>query len=157
MRLPVLVIGALCLSCGMTPESHGQVSDYATLYGYEFTIRAEGDTCVLKYEGSVQKGQILLAPRPPCYFLRRESSEPQSFSYQDTSTNAALIVMGSPISRELRQRWNLPDDLICGEEIQGLLIKKQQITLSSRVLKAGVWCKDKGADEKDFWLFAHEK
>jgi hypothetical protein len=141
----------------MIPESHGQVSDHADLHGYKFTIRVEGDACVLKYEGLPQKGQMVLVPRPPCYFLRRESSEPQSFPYQDTATKAALIVMGSPIGEETRKRWNLPGDLICGEEIQGLLIKKQQIALSSRVLRKGVWCKDKGADEKDFWLFAHEK
>lgn len=157
MRWPALAIGALCLSCGMIPDSHGQVSDHADLHGYKFTIRAEGDACVLKYDGPSQNGQMVLVPRPPCYFLRRASSEPQYFAYRDTSTNAALIVMGSPISREIRQRWNLPDDLICGEEIQGLLIKKQQIALSSRVLRKGVWCKDKGADEKDYWLFAHEK
>jgi hypothetical protein len=43
------------------------------------------------------------------------------------------------------------------EEIQGVIIKKKTIHLSKTVLQGGVYCKDKGVDEKDFWLFAHEK
>lgn len=151
------MVGALCLSCGMIPESHGQVSDHAELYGFQFTIVAEANTCQLKYEGAAQKGVMGVGPLPPCYFLRRESSAPQSFTYQDVEVNAALIIMGSPISEETRKRWNLPSNLVCGEEIQGVLIKNQKIAVSRKVLRKGVWCKDKGTDEKDFWFFAHEK
>jgi hypothetical protein len=141
----------------MARESRGQISDHAELHGYTFTIDAEGSACVLKYNGPPKNGEMVLGPRPPCYFLRRDSPDPQSFPYQDRAIRATLIVMGSPINEETRRRWNLPGDLVCGEEIQGVLIKKQQVALSKTVLKKGVWCKDKGTDEKDFWLFAHEK
>ena len=156
MRMLGLMLSLFCISCVANEGSVGETTDSTDVQNYKLTIINEGMSCMLSFEGFSAEGQIEFSPKPPCYFLRRESNEPQVFSYQDVGVKATLIVVGTPISEKTRKEWGLSNDLYCGEEAQGILIKDKSIELSASVLSGGVWCKDKGADEKDFWFFAHE-
>jgi hypothetical protein len=68
-----------------------------------------------------------------------------------------MIVVGTPVGTAARRAWNLPLDLACGEETQGVLIRKGEVVVTRAVHMGGVVCKDKGADEKEFWAFAHDE
>ncbi len=152
-----LILTILSLSCNADENLREEISDSAAIQDYKLSLMPRDNSCVLNYQNFSESGKVDFTLKPPCYFLRRESSEPQRFSYQDAGVKTVIIVVGTPINEETMKAWNLSDDLVCGGEIQGIIIKENGIKLSSKILKGGVWCKDKGADEKDFWFFAHEK
>ena len=156
MRWLAVALSATYLACGIPRASHGEVTDRAKISGYALTITSGSTGCRLTYQRRDVKGEMILVPQPPCYFLRRESREPQSFTYPDVAVQAAMIIVGSSISNDTRMKWNLPNHLACGQALQGILVKKSEIVSTKNVLQDGVWCKDKGTDEKDFWYFAHE-
>lgn len=148
----------LSLCSGLFPGcgASADTTDVASLNGWTLTIIRDEGACILEYTSPAGTGRLSASPEPPCYFLRRGSSEPQSFSYQDVGVDQVLIIVGTPVDDTKRKRWNLPENLTCGEEMQGVLIEASAVTLSSTVLQGGVSCVSKGTDEKNFWLFAHE-
>ena len=156
MRILILLLCFFCFSCVVHEKSIEDLTDSAHILDYKLTIESQNNSCLLNYQSSSATGQIALSPRPPCYFVRRESNEPQSFAYKDVGVRAVLIVVGTPINNKQRKVWNLSNDLVCGAEIQGILIRDNEIRSSKNVLRGGVTCKDKGSDEKNFWFFAHE-
>jgi len=156
MRIFGLLLILFCFSCSASENSIREITDKADIQGYELSITTGNGSCILNYNGFSDLNQKVLFLRPPCFFLRRESDKPQYFSYQDVGVDAVLIIVGSPVDENTMKTWNLSNDLDCGEEIRGIFITKNGIKLSKSVVDGGVWCKDKGADEKDFWFFVHE-
>jgi hypothetical protein len=138
------------------PSRVETVIDRTSNTGYQLEITKTDGVCAVRYQGKTQ-GRIKIVPKPPCYFLRRESDDPQVYSYPKVGVQAVLIIVGTPASADKRQLWNLPSNLFCGEETQAILIKEGVIMASEAVLRGGMACKDKGADEKDFYFFAHPK
>jgi hypothetical protein len=157
IRLSSVVVGLICLACTIGDRAQGGagVTDSAAVGNYALTISDEDDLCILRYRGPSGAGALRVLANPPCYFLRRETAEPQSFAYQDVHVDAVVIIVGTAIDGATRQTWDLPAELVCGERMQGVLIGGNGIRMSERVLEGGVWCKDKGTDEKDFWTFSH--
>jgi len=156
MKISVLILSVFGIFCVFNKESLGEVTDSTNIQSYKLTIESKNNNCVLIYQDFSVEKQLVMFPKPPCYFLRRESIEPQSFSYDDIGVKAVLIVVGTPINEEIRKQWNLSNNIVCGEETQAIIFKDNSITLSKSVLKGGVACRNKGMDEKDFWFFAHE-
>ncbi len=66
-----------------------------------------------------------------------------------------IILVGNISSDETKKRLGVSSELICGDKIQGLLIKKQRLSFTDSVLSGGITCKDSGTDEKNFWILAH--
>jgi hypothetical protein len=169
----VLLVCAFVTACGgsaekprLSNQEHAEssrqsdqgsivVTDTAKVSGYKLQLLNKQGTCAIRYEGSTE-GQVEIAPKPACYFLRRQSTQPQSFSYPELQIEALLIVVGTPIKEETRGTWTLPADLVCGEETQAVLIKNGKVIVSAVVHRGGVVCKDQGVDEKEFWAFAHD-
>lgn len=136
-------------------QAAAAVTDSTSIAGFRLQLRQQDGTCALAYSGRLQ-GQIDILPKPPCYFLRRQTEHPQSFSYPDVDIKAVLIIAGTPLTDEARRGWRLPPDLVCGEETQAVFVRDSSVGVSRTVHRGGVACRDKGVDEKEFWAFVHD-
>lgn len=132
-----------------------KVTDYASISGYALTLKASKGSCLLESKIGDAVTSTILKVEPPCYFLRQENSKLQSFSYEDIGVLSTIMVIGSPISEKKKEKWAIAENAVCGESRQGVLFKESGIAITEKTLEGGVVCKDKGADEKDFWFFAH--
>jgi hypothetical protein len=119
--------------------------------GYTLTMdKCDGTACV-EYFSKARKGKLPLTLDGPCDFARDHKGNLLSYTYKDAKKVTVAIVVcaiGNPSSNDpLVQKG-------CGTQAQGILIRENEIVLSSRIVKDGVWC-PKGIDEKEFWIFSH--
>ncbi|GGO67625.1 hypothetical protein [Bowmanella pacifica] len=140
----------MCFSCSAT-----DITDSAHVAGMELQLASAKDKCELRVLQDAELKILSLKPEPPCFFLRRGADEPQRFSYPKVNIDYVLLVAGSALNERQRTLWNLPEDMQCGSMRQGVLVKAGQIEITPSVIKDSVACKNTGADEKDFWAFAH--
>ncbi|NAW50127.1 hypothetical protein GNY06_01560 [Elizabethkingia argentiflava] len=137
-----------------------KVTDTYSVDGINFKLLQNGDQAELKIEAKdrIVKGNIKLSP--PCYFLKW-NGKVQSFAYPDVKVTHTLVVLGDTVGTDVKKYFgfNENDDFsrICGEAIQGILIKKDSVIVTERVLDGGFMCADPGTDEKIFWEFAHTR
>jgi hypothetical protein len=131
--------------------------DHAKISDLQLNIFESNGSCLLKVQSTYLEKSIILEPKPPCFFLRRGNNDPQQFAYSDVGVDAVIIIAGSRISKQQRQKWGLSDNKLCGTDRQGILFQENNIKATENVLKGGVVCKDTGSDEKDFWFFAHKQ
>lgn len=137
-----------------------KVTDTYSVDGIKFQLLQYGDTAKINIEskGRIIQGELKLSP--PCYFVKRWG-EVQSFAYPDVGVEYTLIVLGDTVGIDRKKYFGMNEEAdfsrICGEGIQGVLIKKDSIIVSERVLDGGFTCLDSGRDEKDFWDFAHTR
>lgn len=135
-------------SCSVASET---VTDEVTLLSYKLQLTSNNGKCYLL----VGKTKIQLTPTPPCHFLRDSNKDPQHYAYPDAGVEATLIVSGSPISSAIRKEWGISENLVCGFQSQGVLIKNGEVTATDKTLDQSVQCRDMGSDEKNFWYFSH--
>lgn len=160
MRLIAIAINiAVTITAVSTPASAQTPAeiDSASIAGVQLDVVDNNGVCVLQYHVKGVLRNLPLTPKPPCFFLRNKDGTVQHFGYPDVGVKATLIVAGTLISSERRKMFNLTPDLTCGDENQGVLITKNNITASKFVSRGGVVCQQGGTDEKDFWFFAHPK
>ncbi|NAW50257.1 hypothetical protein GNY06_02260, partial [Elizabethkingia argentiflava] len=137
-----------------------KVTDTFSVDGINFKLLQNGDQAEIKIEAKdrIVKGNIKLSP--PCYFLKRYGKV-QSFAYPDVKVTHTLVVLGDTVGADTKKYFgfNENDDFsrICGEGIQGILIKKDSVIVTERVLEEIFTCADSGSDEKNFWDFAHTR
>ncbi len=148
--IPIIILFLSIASCFY---ASGNVTDEVSVLSVKLSLIDQNGQCILQHESS----QMILEPKPPCFFLRNSDKKPQYYSYEDINTDAVLIVAGTPVSMEIRKDWGLSEDAICGMDSQGVLIKAGEVSIAKNTLKGGVLCKDNGSDEKNFWYFAHKK
>lgn len=153
-RLIALLTILACSSCNAGNDI-GNITDEAVVGSHKLTLIESNNSCKLHVENKNKKNTYSLLPKAPCYFLRRGSEVPQSVAYEDVQVLSTLIVLGSPISQDKRKKWNIDSNMICGELAQGVLIKKTGLEVTSKTLEGGVFCRDTGSDEKNFWYLAH--
>jgi hypothetical protein len=132
------------------PETAAAILDEATSGSAHLQIIGRNGQCFLRTSSS----ELPLKPKAPCFFLRR-TGEVQVFSYEDAAADAVLIVAGTPATDADRKAWNLKPGDLCGTESQGVIRKKTAVSITGAVHSGGVYCKDQGVDEKEFWSFAH--
>jgi len=149
----VWLLFLLLLSSGCNATNDG-ITDKAEIMNYKLTLKNINDKCLLESNNN-KKIKYLLKMKPPCYFLRKQDKSIQTFEYNDVYIKATVLIIGDLISNEKRKKWNLDKKNICGESRQAILIKQAGLNISEKILKGGLICKDLGADEKDFWYFAH--
>ena len=153
LKLIVSMLTFSCLACHAEEVS----MDYAVIENVKLEILERNDSCSLQVTKNETSSLISLTPKPPCFFLRRGSNEPQQFEYPDVGVQAVLIVTGSPITDAQREEWSLSKTQLCGTESQGILLYEDKVRASGNTLQGGVTCKHQGSDEKDFWGFAHKE
>lgn len=148
-------LSLLLLVTGCTSPGKGTSLDSAEVAGYKLHLVEQDGGCRLNYSGPQGQGQLALKVAPPAYFLRRGSREVQTRAYPDKGIDALVIVTGTPGSPERLKLWGATPSAKCGTELQGVQIGKKGISVTAEVLRSGLWFRDKGTDEKDFWSFAH--
>lgn len=131
------------------------VTDSATVLGTELKILTVGEQCILQTNSDGANEKLKLQPAPPCFFSRRDEGSPQSFNYPEQGIESTLIILGSPLGEEDRERWEVNEADHCGKASQGIIVRHGKIEISKKPVLHGVRCKDQGVDEKDFWYFAH--
>ena len=150
MKIMYIIFLFLLAACSYASASKN-IIDKASLFSHNFQIEEENGQCFLIHDAYREP----LVPQPPCYFIRDSDQKPKYFSYSDVDIDAVLIVIGTLASDDMRMEWGLNDKHVCGTEAQGILIKKNDILVTKKVLTDGLLCRDTGADEKNFWEFAH--
>lgn len=142
------------VSACITPPDSSVVDalDEITVLGSTLSIFEKDNQCFLVHGHH----QYSLRPKPPCYFLRKPNNTDQAlfFAYADVNVDAALIITGTPVSKEERSQRNLPEPMVCGKQSQGVLIEGATVSLSDKLLDV-MLCRDYGGDEKIFWHIAH--
>jgi len=114
MKTVLYICLLLFVACSFASE---KVVDEVSVLSKTLSVVSENETCYLIYNSEI----VPLLPKPPCYFLRDSNKKPQKYSYNDVKVEAVLIVTGSPISKDIREEWGLPENLVCGIESQGIL------------------------------------
>lgn len=134
-----------------------KITDTYSVDGVDFELLQNGDKAEIKIisKDRVVTGKLKISP--PCYFLKRLGNV-QSFSYPDIQVEHTLIVLGDTVGMDRKRHFGVVEDnKICGVAIQGILIKKDSVIITERVLDGGFACEDSGRDEKDYWDFAHRR
>jgi hypothetical protein len=139
-----------------------KVTDTCMVNGvlFELLYNPVSDKAALRMssEKVVQQGKIQLSP--PCYFLRR-NKKLQMYSYPEVDIEKTLIILGDTVGADKKRYFGFKesDDFsrICGMGTQGILVKKDSVIITHKVLTGGFTCTDPGTDEKDFWDFAHNR
>lgn len=131
------------------------ITDSCTVEGVELLLLQSGDESILKIsrEGQVRKEKLQL--KPPCYFMRTDKGI-QSFTYKNKGTKVVMVT-GALLKTEDKVYLGASEDMVCGGQAQGILFRNDSVLISRKVLKGGMFCKDYGLDEKDFWTLAHDK
>lgn len=150
MKALLLVCGLLCTGCSAAAPP--EVVDVASLPRKELKLVTRDGACVLRADAS----EHVLSTGAPCFFMRAQDGKAQSHAYPAEGVEAVLIVAGTSLSAESRASWSLPPDAVCGAKGQGVLIRNGAVSVSKEVLEGGAHCRDYGADEKNYWIFAHE-
>lgn len=132
------------------PDLATTLLDQADVNGLVLELHAKDKSCVLR----VGNTEHPLIPTAPCFFLRRRGSV-QNFPFRDAKLDFVLIVAGNPVSDTIRQKWNLQSGDVCGDHSQAVLGSGANVRVSQSVHTGGVFCRDQGVDEKEFWSFAH--
>ena len=136
-----------------TPTSAAEtVTDRATLGGAAVELVARGGACVLRRAGTADAA---LAPAAPCRFLRVDGAV-QRHAYPDRAIDAVAMVVGSPADAERLSYFGAADAGWCGTVAQGLVVRGASVAPARRSMSGGLFCADKGRDEKDFHAVAHE-
>ncbi|EIK43811.1 hypothetical protein O59_003691 [Cellvibrio sp. BR] len=148
-----LLLALLCAGC---QADEANIIDKTTIAGYELQIVIDKTNCKLLSTKDGEQKTTPLNVKPPCHFIRRDNGETQQHAYPDKSIQALVLIVGTSISEEKRQKWNLEKGLVCGEQRQAIFITANEINVSDSILEGGIACKDKGADEKDFAFFAQQ-
>ncbi|WP_411751995.1 hypothetical protein [Serratia sp. (in: enterobacteria)] len=131
------------------------VTDNFTFKGHEIALAQVKDHCQLNISSSTVKKIYPLTLTTPCYFLRNINAEPQKYRYSDVNIEATFIISGNPVTKDERETWNLPPEIQCGMQGQGLLFDGTHFSISEKKLNNLLLCKDKGTDEKNYWMLSH--
>jgi hypothetical protein len=134
-----------------------KITDTYSVDGVDLELLQSGDKADIKITSKDRKVKGKLKISPPCYFLKRWGKV-QSFAYSEVGVEHTLIVLGDTVGMDRKRYFGIVEDnKICGVAIQGILIKKDSVIITERVMDGGFACKDSGRDEKDYWDFAHTR
>ncbi|AHG22847.1 hypothetical protein Z042_15465 [Chania multitudinisentens RB-25] len=131
------------------------VTDNFTFKDYEIALVQVEEHCQLNISSSTVKKTYPLTLTAPCHFLRDTNAEPQKYRYSDVSIEAIFVISGNPVTKQERETWNLSPEMLCGMQGQGLLFDGTDFSISKKKLNNILLCKDKGTDEKNYWMLSH--
>lgn len=125
-------------------------TDRTTIGGAPVALVARDGACLIQREGH---RDIALAPAAPCRFLR-SGGQVQQHRYPDRGVDAVVLVIGSPASAAQKAEFGIAANEVCGTVAHGLTLRGTTVTAAARPLRGGMFCIDKGRDEKDFYAAA---
>ncbi len=118
--------------------------------------------------------RLELALRPPCYLLEWHTphplasaedncgcipmggpGEPMAWRFPDAGNVIVLVVIGDPVAESVWAKRPGARHLRCSSSTQGVLLRRDSVTLSERVRHPGFRCVESGEEVLPFWLFAH--
>lgn len=155
MSLSTLLLAACSAAPqqGTSPDAAAATeTDRTTLGGAPVALFARDGACLVRREG---QRDIALAPAAPCRFLRA-GGQVQQHPYPDRGVDAVVLVIGSPASAAQKAGFGIAASEVCGTMAHGLKLRGTTVTAAARPLRGGMFCFDKGRDEKDFYAVAHE-
>jgi hypothetical protein len=161
-------------------ESGGILSSEYELAGYIVALLSNTEYCSISFRSissNADPQYLRLALSPPCYWLR--GAFPTNTADQGltdgipVSNRGGIMAITYPSARNTtvaaiigraKGRFDDIERLAhhkgdqCGSHIQGLLLSKNGVRLSEPAFDVGARCSGTGltADEKEFWLFAHD-
>ncbi|KAA8998167.1 hypothetical protein FJU30_17285 [Affinibrenneria salicis] len=151
----IFVLTTLLLFFSQQSYAEPTVTDKFTFKQHNVTLIQQDQTCRLEISSAKDKKIYPLTLTAPCYFLRNKEAKPQSQRYPDVKAEAVFIIAGNPLSKKERKRWNLSPDTVCGTQGQGLIFDGATFSVSPKTLNHMLLCRDKGADEKNYWGLSH--
>lgn len=154
-KLVSVVVTLLALLSSGCFAQTSQITDQAVIENHSLSLSSVGGSCHLHTKTGGIASSSELKMKSPCYFLRRDSAAPQTFSYKDVGVKHVVLIIGSPVSKEKMAKWNVQPGSNCGESRQAVLIRSSGLEVSDKLVEGGIVCQNHGADEKDFWYFAH--
>ena len=113
------------------------------LGGKDLVIWDEGGGCKLKV--GKEQTEFWLKPTAPCFFIRSPASERVQVYQHDKHTQVVAVV-GTHVKGER-----------CGQEVQGIILDKQDIRLSTYVMQGSVYCASQGLHNYQYGLFTKQK
>lgn len=139
------------------------------------SLAETGTGCVVNYQiNSVHQRALLLNLEPPCNFATW-TAEPLTNSSSPTEGNpvgnaggivawryengvVVVPIIGDPIPQQWQsqQLYKLRSNqgLTCGASLQGILMRSQELRVSSIRKHIGIFCIELGVSAKDAWLLA---
>jgi hypothetical protein len=142
--------------------------------GHRIALTLRDGACFVSAKSPANQNSttlLRLGMRPPCFFVtwrqpaptERPSGatpvgdvgNPMAWRFAGPASVTVLAFIGEPVSE---QQWAKRPKLRgaqCGSRTQGLRLHDGKAELTKRILE-GFACIERGLDEKDFWLFAHE-
>jgi hypothetical protein len=134
-----------------------QVVDETIIAGYKLTIVEHDGKCELVFQGEKGTGKLPLGSKPPCRFLTERGGKVQSYSYSDVKVKAILLVIGTQTKPEEQIPATRNKNYYCGDVNRGVIIRYDGVFVTKLTDRGYNMCTNLGAEEKIFWLFAHEK
>lgn len=152
IKISITACLLVLLACSYEPSA---ITDSCVVDGVSMVLLKSGNESILtiKKDGIETRRQLKIAP--PCYFIRSDKRI-QAFSYKEKKTKVVMIT-GHLMEDEEKAYLGASQEMVCGQKAQGVLFRNDSVLLSKKVLTDGMFCKDYGLDEKDFWTLAHEK
>lgn len=118
------------------------VTDQTTAAGSHLSLWDDGGGC--KIQIGKAEPQTWLKPTAPCHFIKSPGRNTVQVFQQDKTTRVVAVV-GTPTSKQR-----------CGQEVQGLIIKGGEVTLSSYIMQGSVYCADQGLQNFQYSLFTRK-
>lgn len=150
----ILLLVCLLSACGDDAEREEQklsipdrpdgpyVTDQATVAGLNLTLWDDGGGC--KLQVGKAKPQTWLKPMAPCHFIQSPGRASVQVFRQDKTTRV-VAVLGTPTQKHR-----------CGQEVQGLIIKGNEVQVSSYIMQGSVHCADQGLQNFQYSLFTRK-
>ncbi len=152
-----------------------------TVAEHRIGLLVEGDGCWLTHRaGGSDPERLRLDLRPPCHLLTWQAPPPRGTSAEGESDGLpigdvgdpiawkypgaggviAVAVIGDPVTGDMRSgeifKSRERQGYRCASSMQGALLLGTKARLSKKRDHVGVLCVELGAEEKDFWILAHE-
>lgn len=116
------------------------VTDQVVVNGQSLVVWDDGGGCRLQVGRSAP--EVWLKPMAPCFFLKSPGTDTVQVYRHDKAT-AVVAVLGTPAKGNR-----------CGQEVQGLRVRADGVTVSSYVMQGSVHCADQGLHNYQYSLFA---
>lgn len=117
------------------------VTDQTVVAGKVLAIWNEGGGCKLQVDKDTNP--IWLKPMAPCFFMHSPSSDKAQIFQKDKYTFVVAAV-GTPTKGER-----------CGQEVQGIVVKRDAVILSAYVMQGSVHCAGQGLHNFQYSLFTN--
>lgn len=120
------------------PVQGNHVTDQMQVAGKTLVLWDEGGGCKLQVGGQ----SLWLKPMAACHFIKAPGRQEVEVFRLDKTTQMVAVV-GTPTQKSR-----------CGQEVQGVILRGNEVKLSTQVMRGSVYCADQGLQSFQFGLLA---